>query len=244
MKQWRDAVGAVLLILMAALLNHPGLATASTQSESLWHRLLVGLVPGKNHLIASRSTSDHASFVALTAISDEPATPAANPVSTPAAGPAPIDSPPPTQAVAPPPASITAPTVLASLAPAAEMAPGTAVLGPVMPLPPAPPAHKPAAKLAAQSGCNGGQRIISAYYWEGRRTASGQPFNPQGMTAAHRTLPFGTHLTVSNPRTGKTVTVVINDRGPYVQGVGLDLSLGAAQAIGLHGTGSVCILSG
>jgi rare lipoprotein A len=83
---------------------------------------------------------------------------------------------------------------------------------------------------------------VSAYYWEGRRTASGEPFNPHGMTAAHRTLPFGTHLNVTNPRTGKTVNVVVNDRGPFVQGVSLDLSLGAAQAIGLQGTGSVCVL--
>jgi rare lipoprotein A len=92
------------------------------------------------------------------------------------------------------------------------------------------------------TGCNGGHRIITAYYWEGRHTASGQPFDPHGMTAAHRTLPFGTRLNVTNPRTGKSVSVVINDRGPYVHGVSLDLSLGAAQAIGLHGTGSVCIL--
>jgi rare lipoprotein A len=93
----------------------------------------------------------------------------------------------------------------------------------------------------ANGGCNGGRRIKSAYYWQGSHTASGQPFNPKGMTAAHRTLPFGTRLTVSNPRTGKSVTVVINDRGPFVSGVSLDLSLGAAQAIGMHGTGAVCI---
>jgi rare lipoprotein A (peptidoglycan hydrolase) len=91
--------------------------------------------------------------------------------------------------------------------------------------------------------CKGGQRIISAYYWEGQRTASGQPFNPHGMTAAHRTLPFGTRLTVTNPRTGKSVVVVVNDRGPFVSGVGLDLSLGAAQAIGLRGTGAICVSS-
>ncbi len=93
-----------------------------------------------------------------------------------------------------------------------------------------------------KSACNGGRRIMSAYYWEGHHTASGQPFNPRGMTAAHRTLPFGTRLNVTNPRTGKTVNVLINDRGPFVRGVSLDLSLGAAQAIGLHGTGSVCVL--
>ena len=98
------------------------------------------------------------------------------------------------------------------------------------------------AKPESKSACNGGRRIVSAYYWEGHHTASGQPFNPHGMTAAHRTLPFGTRLDVTNPRTGKTVNVLINDRGPYVRGVSLDLSLGAAQAIGLRGTGSVCIL--
>ena len=92
-----------------------------------------------------------------------------------------------------------------------------------------------------RADCNGGKRIISAFYWQGQHTASGQRFDPQGMTAAHRTLPFGTRLTVTNPRTGKSVTVVINDRGPFVSGVALDLSLGAAQAIGMHGTGSVCI---
>jgi rare lipoprotein A len=92
------------------------------------------------------------------------------------------------------------------------------------------------------SVCNTGRKVITAYYWEGSRTASGQPFNPHAMTAAHRTLPFGTRLNVTNPRTGQTVEVIVNDRGPYVSGVGLDLSIGAAQAIGLHGTGSVCIL--
>jgi peptidoglycan lytic transglycosylase len=61
------------------------------------------------------------------------------------------------------------------------------------------------------------------------------------MTAAHRTLPFGTRLTVTNPRNGQSVQVVVNDRGPFISGVSLDLSLGAAQAIGLHGTGAVCM---
>jgi rare lipoprotein A len=89
--------------------------------------------------------------------------------------------------------------------------------------------------------CSGSTRIISAYYSQGQRTASGQTFDPSGMTAAHRTLPFGTRLTVSNPRTGKSVIVVVNDRGPFISGVNLDLSLGAAQAIGMHGTGAVCI---
>ncbi len=102
-----------------------------------------------------------------------------------------------------------------------------------------PPVPRPA---PLKGSCNGGRRIISAFYWEGTHTASGQRFDPNGMTAAHRTLPFGTQLTVGNPRTGKTVIVTINDRGPYTSGVSLDLSRGAAKAIGLQGTGAVCIL--
>jgi rare lipoprotein A len=86
-----------------------------------------------------------------------------------------------------------------------------------------------------------GQRIVSAYYWEGKRTATGARFDANGMTAAHRTLPFGTRLLVTNPRTGKSVVVTINDRGPFVRGVSLDLALGAAKAIGMRGTGTVCM---
>jgi rare lipoprotein A len=93
----------------------------------------------------------------------------------------------------------------------------------------------------ADGECSGGRRVVSSYYWEGQRTATGERFNPHGLTAAHRTLPFGTRLDLVNPRTGKSVTVVINDRGPFVSGVGLDLSLGAAQALGMRGTGTVCI---
>ena len=93
----------------------------------------------------------------------------------------------------------------------------------------------------AQGPCGQGVRIMSAYYSEGRHTASGQRFNPNGLTAAHRTLPFGTRLVVTNPHSGKSVTVTINDRGPFVRGVGLDLSAGAARMIGMRGTGAVCM---
>jgi len=89
--------------------------------------------------------------------------------------------------------------------------------------------------------CVEGERVISAFYWEGSHTASGARFNPDGMTAAHRTLPFGTRLMVINPRNGRSVTVTVNDRGPFVKGVTLDLARGAAQAIGLRGTGAVCM---
>jgi rare lipoprotein A len=93
----------------------------------------------------------------------------------------------------------------------------------------------------AQGPCTQGVRTISAWYAEGSHTASGQRFNKHGLTAAHRTFPFGTRLLVINPHNGKSVTVTINDRGPFVRGVGLDLSLGAAKVIGLTGTGAVCM---
>jgi peptidoglycan lytic transglycosylase len=69
----------------------------------------------------------------------------------------------------------------------------------------------------------------------GRKTASGQRFNQEAMTAAHRTLPFGTKLRVTHG--GRSVIVTINDRGPFVRGRVLDLSTGAARAIGLTSAG-------
>ncbi|MBR1216170.1 septal ring lytic transglycosylase RlpA family protein [Bradyrhizobium sp. JYMT SZCCT0180] len=91
-------------------------------------------------------------------------------------------------------------------------------------------------------GTCAGQQVVATFYASGRRTASGQPFNPSGFTAAHRTLPFGSRVTVTNPRNGTSVTVVINDRGPFTRGVTLDLSRGAARAIGMHRTQWVCML--
>jgi rare lipoprotein A len=61
------------------------------------------------------------------------------------------------------------------------------------------------------------------------------------MTAAHRTLPFGTRLTVTNLKTGKSVIVVVNDRGPSTRRIEIDLSIAAAKAIGLDGIAAVCI---
>jgi rare lipoprotein A (peptidoglycan hydrolase) len=102
------------------------------------------------------------------------------------------------------------------------------------------PRLRAAPRVAAPGGC-AGQRVISAYYFHGTRTASGARFDPNGLTAAHRTFAFGTRLTVVNPRNGKSVTVTVNDRGPFVRGVSLDLSRGAAMAIGMRGTGAVCM---
>jgi len=95
---------------------------------------------------------------------------------------------------------------------------------------------------SAPIGNCSGQRVVATYYVSGRRTASGQVFNSGELTAAHRTLPFGSKVTVTNPQTGASVTVVINDRGPFTRGVTLDLSRGAARAIGMRGTQWVCIL--
>ena len=77
----------------------------------------------------------------------------------------------------------------------------------------------------------------ASYYGSesGNRTASGQRYDPMGMTAAHRSLPFGTKLKVTHA--GRSVVVTINDRGPFIHGRVLDLSKGAAQAIGLASRG-------
>jgi peptidoglycan lytic transglycosylase len=75
--------------------------------------------------------------------------------------------------------------------------------------------------------------------FHGRKTASGETFNANALTAAHRTLPFGTRLRVMNKSTGRSVVVRINDRGPYAHGRVIDLSRASAQAIGISGVGSV-----
>ena len=92
-----------------------------------------------------------------------------------------------------------------------------------------------------QGTCSG-QHVVATFYVSGRRTASGQTFDPSGYTAAHRTLPFGSRVTVTNPQNGRSVTVVINDRGPFTRGVTLDLTRGAARAIGMDRTQWVCML--
>ena len=78
---------------------------------------------------------------------------------------------------------------------------------------------------------------MASYYGNesGSRTASGQRFNQNALTAAHRSLPFGTKLRVTHR--GSSVIVTINDRGPFIRGRVLDLSTGAARAIGLTGAG-------
>jgi rare lipoprotein A len=80
---------------------------------------------------------------------------------------------------------------------------------------------------------------IAAYYSPGYsgRTARGDRYDPAKFTAAHRTLPFGTRLRVSDPRSRRSVIVVVNDRGPFTKGRVLDLSLAAAKALHMTGRG-------
>jgi rare lipoprotein A len=98
----------------------------------------------------------------------------------------------------------------------------------------------PEATLARQQGSSEEGRI--SYYadkFHGRRTASGQAFDKNGMTAAHRSLPFGTKIAVTNLENGKSVVVTVNDRGPYSDDRILDVSPAAARKLGLIGKGTV-----
>lgn len=79
----------------------------------------------------------------------------------------------------------------------------------------------------------------ASYYWQPQAVASGGRFNPNALTAAHKTLPFGTRVRVTNKRNGKSVVVRINDRGPYIKGRIIDLSKRAAGVIGMRAAGVV-----
>ncbi|RYE08150.1 MAG: septal ring lytic transglycosylase RlpA family protein [Hyphomicrobiales bacterium] len=96
-----------------------------------------------------------------------------------------------------------------------------------------------------QSFAAGDQCGTASWYgpgFHGKTAASGETYNQNAMTAAHKTLPFGTKLKVTNQKTGKSVTVKINDRGPYHGSRVIDLSKAAASALGIvqAGTGKVC----
>jgi rare lipoprotein A len=81
--------------------------------------------------------------------------------------------------------------------------------------------------------------IASVYGYSGGRTADGERVSTAGLTAAHRSLPFGTMVRVTNERNGRSVVVRINDRGPFVQGRVIDLTPAAARALGFSGLTSV-----
>ena len=96
---------------------------------------------------------------------------------------------------------------------------------------------------ASTASSAAGQCGRASWYALHSRTASGERMNPSALTAAHRTLPFGTRLKVTNKNNGRSVVVRINDRGPFIRGRVLDLSRGAATQLGFIGSGhtSVCM---
>ncbi len=98
----------------------------------------------------------------------------------------------------------------------------------------------PEATRAREAGYS--EEGMISYYaekFQGRRTASGQRFDKNAMTAAHRSLPFGTKIEVTNLDNGKSVIVVVNDRGPYSRDRILDVSPAAARKLGLLGKGTI-----
>ncbi|TKT74910.1 septal ring lytic transglycosylase RlpA family protein [Aquamicrobium sp. LC103] len=97
--------------------------------------------------------------------------------------------------------------------------------------------------LAASAGAASAQCGGASWYALTSKTASGERMNPSAMTAAHRSLPFGTKVKVTNQRNGKAVVVRINDRGPFIRGRVIDLSKAAAGKLGFIGAGhtKICI---
>lgn len=100
-------------------------------------------------------------------------------------------------------------------------------------------------KYLKKSGNCAGQEVLASHYSSGKRMASGERFDPNGNTAAARTWPIGTSLTVTNPKNGRSITVRINDTGPwgiaYRMGARLDLARGAAQRLGMTASQYVCV---
>jgi rare lipoprotein A len=102
------------------------------------------------------------------------------------------------------------------------------------------PAEKPKTSQAVKTSSRPRKKGMASWYgpgFHGRRTASGETFNSSSLTAAHRYLPFGTRVRVTNLRNGRSVVVRINDRGPFSGGRVIDLSRGAAAIIGVFQSG-------
>ncbi len=95
--------------------------------------------------------------------------------------------------------------------------------------------------LATVPVANAQSGIASVYATKGGRTANGEQVSPRALTAAHKTLPFGTRVRVTNRRNGRSVTVRINDRGPFVRGRVIDLTPAGAHALGFSGLAPVTL---
>lgn len=98
-------------------------------------------------------------------------------------------------------------------------------------------ATKKTKKSYSTAASGGSYSGMASYYWQPQRVASGGWFNPNAMTAAHKTLPFGTKVRVTNRNNGRSVVVTINDRGPYIKGRIIDLSKAAAKQVGMTASG-------
>lgn len=100
-------------------------------------------------------------------------------------------------------------------------------------------------RYVKKSGSCAGQEVLASHYSSGRRTASGERFDANGNTAAARTWPLGTSLTVTNPKNGRSLVVRVNDTGPYGtayrMGARLDLARGAARRLGMSGAQYLCV---
>jgi rare lipoprotein A len=94
-----------------------------------------------------------------------------------------------------------------------------------------------ALQIFASPEVTAAQHGKASYYWQPQAVASGGRFNPNAMTAAHKTLPFGTRVRVTRKSTGRSVVVIINDRGPYIKGRIIDLSRAAAKRLGMTAAG-------
>ena len=93
--------------------------------------------------------------------------------------------------------------------------------------------------FASHARAQSGQVGVASVYWEGQRIATGERCNPNGMTAAHKTLPLGAIVQVSRVGTKRSVVIKINDRGPYIRGRIIDLARGSAKALGVSGLARV-----
>ncbi|AXK83575.1 septal ring lytic transglycosylase RlpA family lipoprotein [Pseudolabrys taiwanensis] len=100
-------------------------------------------------------------------------------------------------------------------------------------------------RYVKKSGSCAGQEVLASHYSSGKRTATGERFDANGNTAAARTWPLGTSLTVTNPKNGRSLVVRVNDTGPYGtayrMGARLDLAHGAARRLGMSGAQYLCV---
>lgn len=78
----------------------------------------------------------------------------------------------------------------------------------------------------------------ASWYSSGKKTASGEKYNPNGYSVAHRTLPFGTHVQLTNPQNGNKIVAIVNDRGPFVRSREIDVSRGVAKSLGFINKGT------